>query len=60
MSRASTMTRKWTCRVLDAMDEGAIAPNVVAEACLNYMSESDVEDMCRINDFFLEEENEEC
>ena len=42
--------RKYTNMVLAMMDEGAISPQVVAEMCLRYMSESEVEDMCRDND----------
>ena len=42
--------RKYTNMVLAMMDEGTISPQVVAEMCLRYMSESEVEDMCRDND----------
>ena len=55
----STMTRIWTCKILDAMDQGAIEPKVVAEMCLHYMSESDVKDMCHYNSIFLEDEDDE-
>lgn len=54
--------RKWTCRLLDMMDDGVIDPKAVAEMCLAYMSEWDVEDMMRVNDlkeYFREEEEEE-
>jgi hypothetical protein len=56
-------TREWTCKVLEAMDQGLLDPKVVAEMAMSYMSESEVEDMCRVNDLkeFLgdEEEDEE-
>jgi hypothetical protein len=42
--------RKWTNRVLEAMDEGVLDPKEVAAMCMQYMSEWDVEDMCRCND----------
>lgn len=43
-------TRKYTVLLLDAMDQGAMDPRAVAEMCLGYMSEHEVEDMCRAND----------
>lgn len=42
--------REWTNKVCEAMDEGILDPREVAEMCMSYMSEWDVEDMCRIND----------
>lgn len=43
-------TREWTCLVIDAMDQGVLDPRAVADMCLAYMSEDEVEDMCRAND----------
>ena len=53
--------RKWTNLVYTAMDEGMLSPKAIAEMCLAYMSEDDVEDMCRSNDLcnFLEPEDED-
>jgi hypothetical protein len=51
--------RFWTNKVVEAMQDSAIEPYDVAIMCLNYMSEADVEDMCRCNDLFQEEENDE-
>jgi len=51
-------TRKVTCQLLEMVDEGVIDPKVLLEACLSYMSESDVADMARINDFLEDEEEE--
>ena len=48
--------RKYTNMVLDMMDEGVIDPKAVAEMCLAYMSEAEVEDMCRDNDLLPEED----
>lgn len=43
-------TRHWTCLVREAMDYGYLEPRAVADMALAYMSEYQVEDMCRIND----------
>ena len=51
------MTRERTTRLLDMMDEGWVTAKTVAEMCLAYMSEDDVADMMRANDF-LDEEDE--
>lgn len=53
-------TRKWTCRLLDMVDNGELDPKMALEMCTSYMSESEVEDMMRINDlkqYFEEEED---
>jgi len=52
--------REWTTRVMDGMDSGLLDPREIADMCLNYMSEDDVEDMCRANDLkeFLTPEEE--
>ena len=43
--------RKWTVLIQDAMDQGAMDPRGVADAALAYMSEAEVEDMARANDW---------
>jgi hypothetical protein len=43
-------SREYTCRVLEAVDEGLLDPKSVLEMALSYMSETEVEDMCRVND----------
>lgn len=43
-------TRKWTRLLMDAMDDGTLDARAVADMCLGYMSEYDVEDMCHAND----------
>lgn len=40
--------RKVTVQLLTAIDEGDISAEQVVRACLNYMSEADVADMCEI------------
>ena len=53
--------RKWTNLVCTAMDEGMLSPEAIAEMCLAFMSEDDVEEMCRNNDLcnFLEPEDDD-
>jgi len=51
--------RKYTTMIMDMMDEGVIDPKAVADMCLAYMSESEVEDMCRDNDLLPEEDEDE-
>jgi hypothetical protein len=50
--------RKYTIKLMEMMDEGLISAEAVAEMALAYMSEADVEDMCRANDI-LDEEDED-
>ena len=45
-------TREITNRIYEDMDEGILDPRSVAEACMSYMSESDVAEMARMNEFF--------
>jgi len=51
--------REATNRLLELLDHGMISPDAVVTACLKYMSEDDVADMWRVNEFFMEEEEEE-
>ena len=55
------MTREYTNKLLDAIDQGLLTPQAVVEMALTYMSESDVEDMMRVNDllYYLDAEDEE-
>lgn len=49
-----------TRRVLEMVDDGSLKAREALLAALNYMSEADVKDMARCNDFFdLDEEDEE-
>lgn len=54
--------RKVTRQLLDAIEEGIVSKDDVIRACLDYMSEADVADMCE-NEGLLgidqDEENEE-
>jgi hypothetical protein len=57
------MTREYTNAVLEAVDEGVLDRDTVIMACLKYMSEDDVKDMVRVNDFMpwleVDEEDED-
>lgn len=44
------MTREYTTKLLEMMDEGLISAEAVAEMALAYMSEDDVKDMMQAND----------
>ena len=51
------MTRKYTRMILDMMEDGVMSSEAIAEMCLGFMSEADVEEMCRANDL-VEDEDE--
>lgn len=51
--------RKVTNRLFEMMEEGVLDPQTVAEACLRYMSESDVADMAHSEELLTEEEVDE-
>jgi|TARA_B100000780_G_C21001133_1_gene400577 hypothetical protein len=52
------MSRQATDKVLEAVEEGMLDKDMVIMACLKYMSEDDVADMCHANEFGLEDEDE--
>lgn len=54
------MSRETTNRLLEMVDEGVLDARTLALACLKYMSEDDVEDMAKANEFVadLEEDTE--
>ena len=51
--------RKCTTALLEMMDDGVMDAKAVAEMCLAYMSEDDVEDMMRSNDLLSDEDEED-
>ena len=55
------MTREYTTKLLEMMDEGMISAEAVAEMALAYMSEDDVKDMVRSNDLmpWLEDDEDD-
>jgi hypothetical protein len=52
-------TRKYTTKLLDMVEEGILDKDNVILACVKYMSESDVEDMMRVNDMIVDDEDSE-
>lgn len=52
-------TREATRKILEMVEEGLLDKDALILSCLNYMSEDEVADMARANDFFEWEENEE-
>ena len=55
------MTREYTTKLLDAVEDGLISAQAVVEMALSYMSEDEVHDMMRVNDllYYLDAEDEE-
>jgi hypothetical protein len=53
------MSREITNKLLEMVDEGLLNARTLALACLKYMSEDEVEDMARANEFLEEEEEDE-
>ena len=43
------MTREYTNKLIEYIEEGVIDKDFVIIACLQYMSEDDVRDMVRVN-----------
>jgi hypothetical protein len=41
------------------VENGSIDPKAVVMMCVKFMSEDDVDEMCRINEVFVEDEEEE-
>tara|TARA_Y100001958_G_C20815400_1_gene272643 strand:+ start:214 stop:441 length:228 start_codon:yes stop_codon:yes gene_type:complete len=54
-----SLARANTNQLLEAVEEGLLDKDQVIMACVKYMSESDVADMCRINEFFPDYEEED-
>jgi len=50
--------RKCTTALLEMMDDGVMDAKSIAEMCLAYMSEDDVEDMMRSNDLLADDEED--
>jgi len=52
-------TRQATNQLLEMIEGGVLDRDTVIMACVKYMSEDDVADMCHINEFFEGMEEEE-
>lgn len=53
------MPREATNKLLEMVEEGILDRDSVIMACVKYMSEDDVADMCYINEFFYDNNEEE-
>ena len=53
------MTREYTNKLLEMVDDGLLDRDNVILACVKYMSEDDVKDMMECNEFINEEEESE-
>ncbi len=52
------MARKFTNQLLEMIEEGILDKDTVILACLNYMSESEVQDMAECNEFLSTEDED--
>lgn len=53
------MSREYTSKLLDLIQDGMLDRDTVIMACVKYMSEDDVQDMMEMNEFILEEDADE-
>ena len=53
------MSREYTGKLLELIEDGMLDRDTVIMACVKYMSEADVQDMMEINEFILEEDEDE-
>ena len=51
--------RQATDKLLSYVEEGLLDRDIVILSCVKYMSEHEVADMCHVNGFFMEEEEDE-
>jgi hypothetical protein len=54
-----TGVRQATDKILEMVEEGILDKDTVIMSCLKYMSEDDVADMAQMNEFFINEEEED-
>ena len=50
--------RKASNKLLELVDDGMISAKDVVTMCLKWMSDDDVEDMCKANEIFFDEADE--
>lgn len=48
--------RRYTNELIEMIEQGLLSQETVINACLKYMSEADVEDMMRCNDFIEDDD----
>lgn len=52
------MSREYTNKLLELVEDGLLDRDTVIMACVKYMSEDDVKDMMEANEFILEEDED--
>ena len=53
------MSREYTSKLLELIEDGTLDRDTVIMACVKYMSEDDVKDMMEHNEFILEEDEDD-
>jgi hypothetical protein len=53
------MSREYTSKLLELIEDGMLDRDTVIMACVKYMSEDDVKDMMESNEFILEDDEDE-
>ena len=53
------MSREITEKLLAAIEEGMLNRDTVIMACVKYMSEDDVSDMCHVNEIYFDDETDD-
>ena len=53
------MSREYTSKLLELIEDGMLDRDTVIMACVKYMSEDDVKDMMEHNEFIDEEDEDE-
>lgn len=52
-------TRNYTNKLYELVDNGVLSWEDIGKACLKYMSEADVEDMCSDYEWIVEDKDED-
>ena len=52
------MSRDYTSKLLDLIEDGMLDRDTVIMACVKYMSEADVQDMMEMNEFIVEQDED--
>ena len=55
----SRITREFTIKFIEGMEEGTINPKILAQSLLGYMSEREVEEFANREGYFDHEDEEE-
>ena len=53
------MSREYTSKLLDLIEDGMLDRDTVIMACVKYMSEADVQDMMEMNEFIVEQDEDD-